>query len=96
MLRAARLAEQFTYYNFSNEPDGNWQDFFLSEFNIIILMIPALDFAPRIRAYEKQVAEKDPVTVAQEIDINYSASVEGILIPGAWAMAVTRSIRPCT
>src|ERR1700722_80104 len=57
MLRAARLAEQFTYYNFSNEPDGNWQDFFLSEFNIIILMIPALDFAPRIRAYEKQVAE---------------------------------------
>lgn len=57
MLRAARLAEQFNYYNFSNEPDGNWQDFFLSEFNIIILMIPALDFAPRIRAYEKQVAE---------------------------------------
>jgi len=37
--------------------------------------------------YEKQVAEKDPVTVAQEIDINYSASVEGVLIPNAWVMA---------
>ena len=37
--------------------------------------------------YDKQVAEKDPVTVAQEIDINYSASVEGVLIPSAWARA---------
>ena len=36
---------------------------------------------------DKQVAEKDPVTVAQEIDINYSASVEGVMIPGEWARA---------
>ena len=34
--------------------------------------------------YEKQCAELDPVTVAQEIDRDYSASVEGIVIPGAW------------
>lgn len=37
--------------------------------------------------YAKQVAENDPVTVAQEIDINYSASVEGVVIPGAWVQA---------
>lgn len=37
--------------------------------------------------YEKQVAELDAVTVAQEIDINYSASVEGVLIPSAWVQA---------
>jgi hypothetical protein len=37
--------------------------------------------------YQKQVAELDPVTVAQEIDIDYSASVEGILIPSAWVQA---------
>jgi len=37
--------------------------------------------------YEKQVAELDPVTVAQEIDIDYSASVEGVLIPSAWVQA---------
>jgi hypothetical protein len=37
--------------------------------------------------YAKQVAELDPVTVAQEIDINYSASVEGVLIPSAWVQA---------
>ena len=37
--------------------------------------------------YEKQCAELDPVTVAQEIDRDYSASVEGIVIPGAWVRA---------
>lgn len=37
--------------------------------------------------YDKQVAELDPVVVAQEIDINYSASVEGIVIPSLWVSA---------
>lgn len=34
--------------------------------------------------YEKQKNELDPVTVAQEIDIDYAASVEGVVIPSAW------------
>jgi phage terminase large subunit len=34
--------------------------------------------------YDQQVINLDPVTLAQEIDINYSASVEGVLCPGAW------------
>lgn len=37
--------------------------------------------------YEKQKRDLDPVTVAQEIDIDYSASVEGIVIPSAWVQA---------
>lgn len=37
--------------------------------------------------YKKQVAELDPVVVAQEIDIDYNASVEGIIIPTAWVQA---------
>lgn len=37
--------------------------------------------------YEKQVRELDPVTLAQEVDLNYSASVTGLLIPSAWAQA---------
>lgn len=37
--------------------------------------------------YAKQVAELDPVTVAQEIDINYAASVEGVVIPHTWLLA---------
>jgi len=37
--------------------------------------------------YQKQVEDFDPVVVAQEIDRDYSASVTGIVIPGAWARA---------
>ena len=37
--------------------------------------------------YDKQCRELDPVTVAQEIDIDYSASVEGVLIPSNWVQA---------
>lgn len=37
--------------------------------------------------YDKQCEELDPVTVAQEIDINYTASVEGVVIPNEWVQA---------
>lgn len=34
--------------------------------------------------YDKQVRDLDPVTLAQEVDRDYSASVTGKLIPAAW------------
>ena len=34
--------------------------------------------------YDKQVNELDAIVVAQEIDCDYTASVEGIVVPGAW------------
>lgn len=37
--------------------------------------------------YEKQKSELDPVIIAQEIDLSYTASVEGIVIPGEWVQA---------
>jgi phage terminase large subunit len=37
--------------------------------------------------YKEQCERYDPIVVAQEIDINYMASVEGILIPAAWVNA---------
>ncbi|MDH0030330.1 MULTISPECIES: terminase [unclassified Acinetobacter] len=37
--------------------------------------------------YEKQVITLDPVILAQEVDINYAASVEGVLIPNVWVQA---------
>lgn len=37
--------------------------------------------------YDKQVMELSATVVAQEIDISYTASVEGILIPQAWVQA---------
>lgn len=37
--------------------------------------------------YAKQVERLDAVTLASEVDIDYSASVEGVLIPSAWVQA---------
>jgi hypothetical protein len=37
--------------------------------------------------YEKQKELLDPVTLAQEVDLDYTASVEGITIPAAWVQA---------
>lgn len=43
--------------------------------------------------YAKQVEELDPVTLAQEVDINYAASIEGVLIPSAWVQAAVDAHR---
>jgi hypothetical protein len=37
--------------------------------------------------YRQQQIKFDPVTVAQEVDIDYTASIEGIFIPAKWVMA---------
>lgn len=37
--------------------------------------------------YLKQGDRLDPVTLAQEVDLDYYASVEGVLIPSAWVQA---------
>lgn len=37
--------------------------------------------------YAKQIATLDPVTIAAEIDINYAASAEGVLIPSTWVQS---------
>lgn len=37
--------------------------------------------------YDKQVDQLDPVTVAQEIDMNFNASKEGIIIPNKWVQS---------
>jgi len=37
--------------------------------------------------YQKQCDELDPITVAQEIDIDYSASIDNVTIPSAWVRA---------
>lgn len=37
--------------------------------------------------YEEQQSQNDEVTLAQEIDIDYTASAEGVCIPGKWVQA---------
>ena len=44
--------------------------------------------------YEKQKATLDPVIIAQEIDIDYNASIEGVTIPHAWVMAAVELVLP--
>ena len=34
--------------------------------------------------YEEKVLKEDPLTVAQEYDIDYTASLEGVIIPARW------------
>jgi phage terminase large subunit len=42
--------------------------------------------------YDAQCEDLDPVVVAQEIDRDYTASVEGIVIPGAWVRAAVDAL----
>lgn len=45
--------------------------------------------------YEEQKATLDEVTVAQEIDIDYAASIEGVIIRRAWVDAsLSRDLQP--
>jgi len=37
--------------------------------------------------YQKQKEDLSPVVLAQEVDLDFSASVEGVLIPSAWVQA---------
>jgi phage terminase large subunit len=37
--------------------------------------------------YEEQKHQKDPVTVAQEVDIDYGAAAENVVIPSKWVRA---------
>jgi len=41
--------------------------------------------------YAYQCDILDPVTVAQELDINYSASLEGVMIPAVWVQAAVNA-----
>ncbi len=43
--------------------------------------------------YAKINERYDPVTVAKEYDINYAASVEGVVIPSAWVQAAIGACR---
>lgn len=45
--------------------------------------------------YNMQVNDLDPVTVAQEIDIDYTASIEGIVCPAKWVRAAVEFGKGC-
>lgn len=71
-------------------PNGNGNAFFKKRFSG---RVPVFTFHWRDDPrkddawYARQKAESDPVVLAQEVDIDYSASVEGICIPAEWVKA---------
>lgn len=44
--------------------------------------------------YELEKKEKDPVTVAQEIDIDYGAAAENVVVPSKWVRAAVENTLP--
>lgn len=71
-------------------PNGNGNLFYKKRHNgkIPVFVMDWRDDPRKDEAwYNKQVDEQDPVTVAQEIDRDYSASKENIFIPAAWVKA---------
>lgn len=47
--------------------------------------------------YAKKKAMLDPIVLAQEIDIDYNASIEGVVIPANWVQsAVALDLLPCS
>jgi len=43
--------------------------------------------------YDRQCEDLDPVVVAQEIDRDYTASVKGVVIPGAWVRSAIDAVK---
>ncbi len=43
--------------------------------------------------YQDQLSKLDAVTIAQEVDIDFAASIEGVLIPSAWVQAAVDAHR---
>ena len=71
-------------------PNGNGNEFYKKRMGgkIPVFTMHWSDDPRKDKAwYDKQVDEQNAVTVAQEIDIDYNASVEDIFIPAKWVEA---------
>lgn len=71
-------------------PNGNGNAFYRKRFSgkVKVLTLRWTDDPRKDKAwYEKQVREQDAITVAQEIDVDYDASIDGVLMPAAYVRA---------
>lgn len=71
-------------------PNGNGNNFYRKRFSgkVKVLTLRWTDDPRKDQDwYDKQVREQDPITVAQEIDVDYDASTDNILIPGKFVRA---------
>lgn len=49
----ADFSGQVNFYNENDEPDGDWQDFFKSDINILVLLITKFDLTSHLARFEK-------------------------------------------
>jgi hypothetical protein len=58
-------AAQFNYYNLSNRPEGNWEDFFKSDIHILLVFIARFDMLKQIGLFSKYEVELNEADSAQ-------------------------------
>ena len=46
------LSQRFNFYDLNNEVDGDWEDFFLSDINVVVRIISKFDINTFIRRYD--------------------------------------------
>lgn len=64
--QAVRLSKQFNYYNTDNHIEGDWQDFFLSDINILALFVSGWDLSTHSKAYETILSDIRVTTSGDE------------------------------
>ena len=47
------LSKRFNFYDLNNQVDGDWEDFFLSDINVVVKIISKFDINTFIRRYEQ-------------------------------------------
>ena len=74
LMFVAKLASQFNYYNINNAIEGNWEDFFLSDVNIMTRVFVRKDVNNFLRKYDslknklvREVEEKELLDTLQQV-----------------------------
>ncbi|OKS86513.1 hypothetical protein [Mucilaginibacter polytrichastri] len=60
----ASISNQVNYYNSSNQIDGDWESFFTSDINVLIVLISRFDLSAHLNKYDK--IESDIYTAASD------------------------------
>src|SRR6476660_9134278 len=68
------LASQINFYDEKNQPDGDWQDFFKSDINVLVLLITKFDLTSHLVQFERleskiqtSSSDKDSVSALKEL-----------------------------
>ncbi len=74
LMFIAKLASEFNYYNINNSIEGNWEDFFLSDVNIMTRVFVRKDVNNFLRRYDalknkliREIEEKELLNTLQQL-----------------------------